>query len=112
MGAFKGKMGESKCHHCGSETVSYSGIVDDHECGTMFNRLTGNHTGERPRCVEIQRDRLRDALLDVWRVLGPSVPSCVSNCQGRDHEWGEALRIIKAAFPGEVLPYEKGADDG
>ena len=59
------------------------------------------HWNHRP-----EEDRLREALIDVWRVMGPDVPSEFG--QVSRHEWGEALRIIKAALPGEVLPYEKG----
>lgn len=45
-------------------------------------------------------DRIREleeALDGIYRVLGPGIPSCVV-CEGCDYEWGEALRIARAAL--------------
>ena len=113
------------CPFCGGDDLCFipmsrdddtfledGGFVRCHDCG-------GEGPGELKKKIALigwstrpAEARLRDALLDVWRVLGPSVPKSLNCCQGCDHEWGEALRIIKAALPGEVLPYDKGADDG
>lgn len=42
-------------------------------------------------------ERLKAALMRVYRVLGPSVPKCLDvHCEGGcSAEWHEALRILK-----------------
>ena len=98
------EMSEYKCSACMDTGCRCGGVGLSCSGGCCTCDTAKAIRGELLRPAE---DRLREALLDIWRVMGPQVPKSINCCQGCDHEWGEALRIIKEALPGEELPYEK-----
>ncbi len=51
--------------------------------------------------VKQERDELAAALLSLWNVLGPEIPSD-TGCDGARMEWGEALGILRAALKREA----------
>jgi len=52
--------------------------------------LTAILSGDLPDCPGCAEKEAR--INDALNVMGPSVPSC---CQGCEHEWSEALRILR-----------------
>lgn len=52
------------------------------------------------RTVSADRSLVRHALCELWRVLGPEVPTGLPEQAAKD--WAEALRILDVALAGRT----------
>ena len=83
-------MSNNKCPECGADVSSYSD--EAWECGAHY---TGDADCiDYSECYLKKIKKLEKTIAQVLNVMGPSRPSC---CQGCEHEWDEAIRILKGA---------------